>query len=144
MSSKPIVEADAIYSREEVAHILGISLTTLKQLIRAGHLVVSQPEGIRRVFIKGASILEMLDRTTCPPNAVSAQPLGSATLFNKPSVTTPKYPARPPRAAYLDRTSTALWQQEGRSNNLALRPKRESRATGARKRIPATRGGVTR
>jgi len=33
-------------------------------LIDAGLLEVSQPPGMRRIFIKGSSILEMLDKTT--------------------------------------------------------------------------------
>ena len=49
--------------REEAAEALGISLSTLKKLINAGYLRVSQPAGIRRIFIKGESILAMLDET---------------------------------------------------------------------------------
>ena len=39
------------------------SLSTLKKLIDQGYLQVSQPPGMRRVFIKGSSILHMLDQT---------------------------------------------------------------------------------
>ena len=60
---KPTIDANAVYSRQEAAEALGISLSTLKKLITAGHLRVSQPEGIRRIFIKGESILAMLDQT---------------------------------------------------------------------------------
>jgi len=60
---KTPVDPDAIYSREETAQLLGISLSTLKRLYRSGQLKVSRPNGIRRMFIKGSSILEMLDRT---------------------------------------------------------------------------------
>ncbi len=60
---KRIIDAQAVYSRQEAAEALGISLSTLKKLISAGHLRVSQPEGIRRIFIKGESILAMLDQT---------------------------------------------------------------------------------
>ena len=60
---KPSIEPDAIYSREEAASALGISLSTLKKLINAGYLRVSQPAGIRRIFIKGESIIAMLDET---------------------------------------------------------------------------------
>lgn len=60
MLSKQPIHENAIYSREEVAEVLGISLSTLKRLIRSGQLKVSQPNGLRRVFIKGASIMEML------------------------------------------------------------------------------------
>lgn len=57
------VDPQAIYSRQEAAEALGISLSTLKKLINAGHLRVSQPKGVRRIFIKGESILAMLDQT---------------------------------------------------------------------------------
>jgi excisionase family DNA binding protein len=60
---KPTVEPNAIYSREETAQILGISLSTLKRLIHSGQLRVSQPKGLRRIFIQGSSILEMLDNS---------------------------------------------------------------------------------
>ena len=60
---KPRIEAGAIYSRQEAAVALGISLSTLKRLIRKGHLRVSKPDGMRRVFITGESILGMLDET---------------------------------------------------------------------------------
>jgi len=63
-SQKPIIEANAIYSRREAALALGVSLGTLKKLIDAGHLEVSRPPGMRRVFIKGSSIVQMLDQTT--------------------------------------------------------------------------------
>ncbi len=61
MFSKTPIEPNAIYTREETAELLGVSLSTLKQLIRSGQLKVSQPAGMRRVLIRGASILEMLD-----------------------------------------------------------------------------------
>ena len=70
MFTKAIVEPNGIYSREETAKLLGISLTTLKQIIRSGQLVVSQPIGIRRVFIKGSSILDMIDRTSVTTKVV--------------------------------------------------------------------------
>jgi excisionase family DNA binding protein len=60
---KRSIDPDAVYSREEAAEALGISLSTLKKLINAGYLRVSQPAGIRRIFIKGESILAMLDET---------------------------------------------------------------------------------
>lgn len=64
---KPAIEARAVYSRREAAQSLGVSLSTLKKLIDGGHLEVSQPPGMRRIFIKGSSILTMLDRTTINP-----------------------------------------------------------------------------
>jgi excisionase family DNA binding protein len=60
---KPIIEPGAIYSRQEAAEALGISLSTLKRLVKNGHLKVSKPNGMRRVFITGESILAMLNNT---------------------------------------------------------------------------------
>ncbi len=57
------IHPDAVYSREEAAELLGISLSTLKRLIAAGELEVSRPPSIRRIFIKGSSILRMLEET---------------------------------------------------------------------------------
>ena len=57
------IQADAVYSREEAAEILGVSLSTVKRLIAAGQLEASRPESIRRIFIKGSSILRMLEET---------------------------------------------------------------------------------
>jgi len=58
---KPAVEPNAVYSREEASEILGVSLSTLKRMITEGHLPVSKLNGGRRVFIRGANILTMLD-----------------------------------------------------------------------------------
>lgn len=71
MSDRPVIEANAIYTREEAAQVLGVSLSTLKYLIRAGHLAVSQPAGLRRILIKGSYILDMLDRTEREPQALA-------------------------------------------------------------------------
>lgn len=60
---KLTIKADAVYSRKETAQALGVSLSTLKKLIDQGYLQISQPPGMRRVFIKGSSILSMLDET---------------------------------------------------------------------------------
>lgn len=57
------IQADAVYSREETAELLGVSLSTIKRLIAAGQLEASRPDSIRRVFIKGSSILKMLEQT---------------------------------------------------------------------------------
>jgi excisionase family DNA binding protein len=62
MKHEPI-HPDAIYSREETAELLGVSLSTIKRLIAAGELEASRPESIRRIFIKGSSILQMLEET---------------------------------------------------------------------------------
>ena len=61
---KPKIEPGAVYSRQEAAEALGISLSTLKRLVKNGHLKVSKPHGMRRVFITGESILAMLNNTT--------------------------------------------------------------------------------
>jgi excisionase family DNA binding protein len=61
---KQLIETGAVYSRQQAAEALGISLSTLKRLIKNGHLRVSKPYGMRRVFITGESILEMLNETT--------------------------------------------------------------------------------
>ncbi len=63
MIKRDPVHPDAIYSREEAADLLGISLSTIKRLISTGQLEASRPESIRRVFIKGSSILNMLEAT---------------------------------------------------------------------------------
>lgn len=68
MNAKPPINANAVYSREEAAHTLGVSLSTLKRLINTGQLVASQPAGMRRVFIQGSSILEMLNATRVEVN----------------------------------------------------------------------------
>lgn len=63
------IEPGAIYSRQEAAEALGISLSTLKRLIKKGHLQVSKPSGMRRVFITGESILAMLNSTAVENSA---------------------------------------------------------------------------
>jgi excisionase family DNA binding protein len=67
VSDKPTISDNAIYSRREAAQALGVSLSTLKKLIDEGYLEVSRPPGMRRIFIKGSSVLTMLDRTTLNP-----------------------------------------------------------------------------
>jgi excisionase family DNA binding protein len=68
-AAKPRIEPGAVYSRQEAAEALGISLSTLKRLIKKGHLRISKPEGMRRVFITGESILEMLNDTSVEKGA---------------------------------------------------------------------------
>jgi excisionase family DNA binding protein len=63
MLKREPINPNAIYSREEAADLLGVSLSTIKRLIAAGQLEASRPETIRRVFIKGSSILRMLEET---------------------------------------------------------------------------------
>lgn len=67
--TKQLIESGAIYSRQEAAEALGISLSTLKRLIKNGYLRVSKPTGMRRVFITGESILAMLDNTAVERSA---------------------------------------------------------------------------
>ncbi len=63
MDNKLRIEPGAVYSRQETSEILGISLSTLKRLIKKGHLQVSKPDGMRRVFITGESIQSFLNET---------------------------------------------------------------------------------
>jgi len=60
-----------IYSREEVAEILNVSVSTVKRLLAKGELRASRPPGMRRVFITGQAILEMLERHEAPPRRES-------------------------------------------------------------------------
>jgi excisionase family DNA binding protein len=64
MIKREPIDPNAVYSREEAAELLGVSLSTVKRLIAAGQLMVSRPDSIRRIFIKGSSILQMLEETT--------------------------------------------------------------------------------
>ena len=64
MLKREPIDPNAVYSREEAAELLGVSLSTVKRLISAGQLVASRPDSIRRIFIKGSSILQMLEQTT--------------------------------------------------------------------------------
>ncbi|MFQ3536495.1 MAG: helix-turn-helix domain-containing protein [Aggregatilineales bacterium] len=59
-TQRPIIEPNRVYSREEVAEILNVSLSTVKRLIAARRLRVSQPPGMRRVLILGQHILNLL------------------------------------------------------------------------------------
>ncbi len=68
-TTKPRIEPGAVYSRQEASEALGISLSTLKRLIKRGHLQVSKPSGMRRVFITGESIQAMLEDTTVEKGA---------------------------------------------------------------------------
>jgi excisionase family DNA binding protein len=63
MVKREPIDAGAVYSREEVAELLGVSLSTIKRLIAARQLEVSRPDSIRRIFIKGSSVLSMLEET---------------------------------------------------------------------------------
>jgi excisionase family DNA binding protein len=63
MIKREPIDSNAVYSREEAAELLGVSLSTVKRLIAAGQLAASRPDSIRRIFIKGSSILKMLEET---------------------------------------------------------------------------------
>ena len=63
------IQSDAVYNRQETAELLGISLSTLKRLIKNGHLQVSKPDGMRRIFITGESIQAMLHSTMAEKQA---------------------------------------------------------------------------
>lgn len=67
--NKSTIEPGAVYSRQEAAEALGISLSTLKRLIARGHLKISKPTGMRRVFITGDSIVSMLNQTAIDKSA---------------------------------------------------------------------------
>ncbi len=61
-SQRPPIVPNRVYTRDEVAEILNVSLSTIKRLLASGELRASQPPGMRRVFITGQAILEMLER----------------------------------------------------------------------------------
>jgi len=69
MRERPPIQPNAIYSREEAAALLGLSLTTVKRLIAKGHLLASRPNGTRRVLIRGSYILKMLDQNVMESQA---------------------------------------------------------------------------
>ena len=54
------IEPLRVYSREETAEVLNISLSTIKRLVSSGQLRASQAAGMRRVFIMGQAILDFL------------------------------------------------------------------------------------
>ncbi|MFQ5408707.1 MAG: helix-turn-helix domain-containing protein [Anaerolineales bacterium] len=66
LANRPAIHPYRVYSRDEAALMLGISLSTLKRLIHSGDLAVSQPGNGRRIFITGASLLRMLNEPVPP------------------------------------------------------------------------------
>lgn len=66
--NRPVIEPLRVYSRTDAAEVLDVSLSTVKRLIKAGHLRVSQPPGMRRVFITGQAILDFLANTEINPD----------------------------------------------------------------------------
>ncbi len=67
-TERQLIEPNRVYSREEVAEVLNVSLSTVKRLIASGHLRVSQPPGMRRVLILGQHILDLLAATERLPD----------------------------------------------------------------------------
>lgn len=59
-SERPPIVPTRVYSRAEVAEILNVSMSTVKRLLASGQLRASQPPGLRRVFITGQAVLDML------------------------------------------------------------------------------------
>jgi excisionase family DNA binding protein len=60
-TERPPIVPTRVYSRAEVAEILNVSMSTVKRLLASGQLRASQPPGLRRVFITGQAILDMLE-----------------------------------------------------------------------------------
>lgn len=67
-TQRPPIEPNRVYSRAEVAEILNVSLSTVKRMLASGQLRASQPPGLRRVFITGQAVLDMLARTEIDPS----------------------------------------------------------------------------
>ncbi len=65
--TRPPIEPNRVYSRAEVAEILNVSLSTVKRAIASGQIRASQPPGMRRVFITGQAILDMLASSEMKP-----------------------------------------------------------------------------
>ncbi|PJF44173.1 MAG: DNA-binding protein [Phototrophicales bacterium] len=66
--TRPTIEPNRVYSRAEVAEILNVSLSTVKRAIASGQIRASQPPGMRRVFITGQAILDMLEASEMHPH----------------------------------------------------------------------------
>jgi excisionase family DNA binding protein len=69
-TERPVIEPNRVYSREEAAEVLNVSLSTVKRLIAANELRVSQPPGMRRVLILGQHILDMIAAHEVKPRKV--------------------------------------------------------------------------
>lgn len=67
-TERPMIEPNRVYSRAEAAEVLDVSLSTIKRLLASGQLRASQPVGLRRVFITGQAILDMLASTELEPD----------------------------------------------------------------------------
>lgn len=71
-TERPPIVPTRVYSRNEVAEILNVSLSTVKRLLASGELRSSQPPGLRRVFITGQAILDMIETHESPDQAQTA------------------------------------------------------------------------
>lgn len=71
-TERPPIVATRVYSRNEVAEILNVSLSTVKRLLASGELRSSQPPGLRRVFITGQAILDMIEEHETPDQETKA------------------------------------------------------------------------
>ena len=76
-AKRPPIEAKRVYSREEVAELLNVSLSTVKRLIAARRLRASQPPGMRRVLILGQHILDLLEVSEINPDRQPASENGN-------------------------------------------------------------------
>jgi len=66
-TQRPPIEATRVYSREEAAEVLNVSLSTVRRMIASGVLRVSQPPGMRRVLILGQHILDLIAMSELKP-----------------------------------------------------------------------------
>ena len=76
-TKRPPIEPKRVYSREEVAELLNVSLSTVKRLIAARRLRASQPPGMRRVLILGQHILDLLEVSEINPDRQPASENGN-------------------------------------------------------------------
>ena len=83
-TERPIIEPNRVYSREEVAEVLNVSLSTIKRLIASGMLRVSSPVGMRRVLIRGQHILDLLDKTEVKPGESKSDKVEKSTTVRTP------------------------------------------------------------
>ncbi|MBI5958969.1 MAG: helix-turn-helix domain-containing protein [Chloroflexi bacterium] len=72
-TERPPIVSTRVYSRAEVAEVLNVSLSTVKRLLASGTLRASQPPGLRRVFITGQAILDLLENHPADPATLAAQ-----------------------------------------------------------------------
>jgi len=76
VTDRPAIQPTRVYSREEAAEVLGVSLSTVKRLIAEGHLKPAPLPGMRRVVITGSSLLRMLgEEMTLDSQIAHSQPV---------------------------------------------------------------------